>query len=148
MPGPSERNWDKEMAEVDKLLSKLPTKPDESHRPAPGAKGAAGQVVAGSAGSNWLSVWLRVGLGVVFAFAMMQWPYRHACGWPLAFYSIGIVVAVVWGTWGMWLSWRRRQGFAHTLSVATLVTGIVLAVGTVAPRVASPPTAEWFCPGP
>ena len=145
---PQERDWDKEMREVDKLLSKLPNKPDEPQRQAGGAKAAAAPATPAPAGSTWLGAWMRVGLGVVFGVAMTQWPYAHACGWPLAFYCIGVAATIVWGTWGLFLSWRRRLGFAHTLSIGVLVTGIVLAASTIAQRVGDQAAAQWFCPGP
>src|SRR5206468_7338011 len=70
-----ERDWDREMREVDKLLARLPEAEPTlgrgvptvpvSPRPAVGGVGGAGAIHAEPArGRAWVTTWMRVGLGV------------------------------------------------------------------------------------
>jgi len=94
---PKERDWDREMREVDKLLAKLPEAEPTLGRGVPtvpvsprpsvgGVTGAVGPPPAGPArGRAWLTTWLRVGLGLVLGVGMLVWPYTHVCGLKLVF---------------------------------------------------------------
>ncbi len=101
-----DRDWDREMREVDKLLAKLPeadptlgrgapTVPraypaHAVHTPQPGSPAAAGAR---------LTTWIRVGLGLALGVGMMVWPYSHGCGLKLLFYMIGAGYASHAATW-------------------------------------------------
>jgi hypothetical protein len=149
-----ERDWDREMREVDKLLAKLPeadptlgrgvpTVPNVTHaRPASGAPGSAP-----ARGREWLSTWMRVSLGVLLGVGMVAWPYSHSCGLKLVFYLIGASTLIVAGVWSSLSSWRRRLGLAHFLSQLLIIWGLVLAAREVLPRVGYAKTdAPFFCP--
>jgi hypothetical protein len=150
------RDWDRELAEVDRLLAKLPqADPSLARGPAaapghkPGAPGVMHIPPGHPSAPSWTAVWIRVTLGLLVGLAMTQWPYSHACGLKTMFYLTGagaVVAAAVWGAWG---SWRRRMGFAHALSIGLLIWGLALVTFEVLPRVGyAAKTAGWFCPEP
>jgi len=155
-----DRDWDREMREVDKLLAKLPDADPTLGRGVPTvprisqshvAHGAAGGGAPGSLarGREWLSTWTRVGLGVLLGVGMMAWPYTHGCGLKLIFYLIGVSTLVVAGVWSSLSSWRRRLGFAHLLSQMLIIWGLVLAAREVLPRIGyAKVAAPFFCPEP
>ncbi len=151
-----ERDWDREMAEVDKLLSRLPeadptlgrSAPTVPRSPragggvgaAPGAPVAAALVVA---------TWIRLGLGLALGIGMLAWPYGHVCGFKEMFYLTGVGAVIVAGIWTGFSTWRRRLGFAHLLSQLLLIWGLALAAREVLPRVGYAKTsATFFCPEP
>jgi hypothetical protein len=150
-----DRDWDREMRAVDKLLAKLPEADPTLGRgvptvprayPAPGGHVAAAGPVSARAR---LTTWFRVGLGVLLGVGMLVWPYSHVCGAKLLFYLIGVGTLSVAGAWGALSSWRRRMGLAHVLSLLVLLWGAVLTVTVVLPRIGDGgPQAIWFCPEP
>ena len=144
-----ERDWDKELAEVDKLLNQLPTHREEQAAAA-SAKRAQPALPAGSppdsAGSR-LGTWARVALGLLLGVGMPLWPYDHACGVKLFLYFGGILVVIVAGVWSSLSSWKRRMGLAHVLSQLLVIWGLVLAAHVVLPRAGyAKEAATWFCP--
>jgi hypothetical protein len=152
-----DRDWDREMREVDKLLAKLPEADPTLGRGAatvPRAYPApAGQITphtTGPAGAaSRLATWIRVGLGVALGVGMLVWPYSHVCGLKLIFYTIGAGTVVVAGMWSGVSSWKRRMGFAHLLSLGLVLWGLALAAGVILPRIGyANQSATWFCPEP
>lgn len=153
-----ERDWDREMAEVDKLLAKLPDADPMMGRPLPGkpnpqagiptirnAPAATGDVGA----RGRVTTWIRVLLGLALGIGMLAWPYTHGCGLKLIFYLIGAGTVTVAGVWSALSSWRRRLGWAHVLSIAVTVWGLVLAAREILPRtIYQQPNAHFFCPEP
>lgn len=153
---PKERDWDKELAEVDRLIAKnLPqADPSLGHRvpvphAAPGAPahGAAGHMLpAGRASAGqWLGTWVRVGLGLLIGIGMTQWPYAHSCGPKLMFYMVGVAAVITTGVWSSLSSWRRRLGVAHVLSQVLIVWGVLLAADVFVPRIGAKAVATWLC---
>jgi hypothetical protein len=149
------RDWDKELADIDKIIAKTPPAqlaaqsgggpPAPASSPGAPARAPAGSVPVGRKAA--LSTWLRVLLGVALAAGMTQWPYFHACGPALFLYLGSIGVVGLAGLWGAVSSWRRRMGLAHTISLLVLLAGGVLAASEVLPRIGySKRTATWFCP--
>lgn len=154
-----DRDWDREMRQVDKLLARLPEADPTLGRgvptipvqrspgghplpPAPGGGGPA-------RGRDWLSTWFRVGLGLVLGVGMLAWPYTHGCGLKLVFYLIGATTVSVAGVWSAISSWKRRLGLAHTLSILLVLWGLVLAAREVLPRVGyAKADVPFFCPEP
>jgi len=154
-----EHDWDKEMAEVDRLLKKLPEADatvgrDPGSAPTvkkpavvPGAPG--GTADARASGREWLGTWARVALGVLVGIGVAPgvWPYSHGCGVRLIFYLVGVATVVAAGLWASVSSWRGRLGFAHVVSQVLIVWGIVLVTREVLPRVGSANAATlWLCP--
>ena len=152
-----ERDWDREMREVDKLLAKLPEADPTLGRgvptipvsPRPGMHPVGAPGGGRARGRDWLSTWFRVGLGLVLGIGMLAWPYTHGCGLKLVFYLIGATTVSVAGVWSAISSWKRRLGFAHTLSIILVLWGLVLAAREVLPRVGYAKTdVPFFCPEP
>jgi hypothetical protein len=154
-----ERDWDKEMREVDKLLAKLPeadpplgrgvpTVPVTPRAPGAGAPGAETVHHGPARGRAWATTWLRVGLGVVLGVGMLVWPYTHACGLKLVFYLIGAATVSVAGVWSALTSWKRRLGIAHTLSIILIIWGLALAGRQLLPRFYGKSPVPFFCPEP
>jgi len=136
------RDWDRELAEVDKLLAKLPNADPTLGRGAP----ARVPQVPPTGGGSGFGTWVRVGLAVALGVGMTLWPYAHACGLQLAYYAGGIVMLVFAGVWGAVSSWQRRIATAHLLSLAALFWGLVLAATVVVPRAGYAKTpATWLC---
>ena len=157
---PKERDWDREMREVDKLLAKLPEAESTPGRGVPtvpvsprasvgGVAGASGSPAVGPArGRAWLTTWLRVGLGVVLGIGMLLWPYTHACGLKLVFYLVGATTVTIAGVWSALTSWKRRLGIAHTLSIILIIWGLGLAGRQLLPRLYGKTPAPFLCPEP
>jgi len=148
------RDWDKEMAEIDKIIAKTPPAQLGSGAggpPAPAKGGGAAAPARAAAPPTGraavLATWVRVGLGVALGIGMTQWPYFHACGTSLFIYLGAVGVVGISGLWGMVSSWRRRMGLAHSVSLAVLLWSGVLAAATVLPRVGyAKRAATWICP--
>jgi hypothetical protein len=152
-----DRDWDKELREVDRLIAKNLPQADPSlgrHAPAPRpgsaapshpATGHALPAARASAG-QWLGTWVRVGLGLLIGIGMTQWPYTHGCGLKLMFYLVGVVAVIAAGVWSGLSSWRRRLGVAHVLSQVLIVWGLVLAAREFLPRTGyAKAAATWLC---
>jgi len=149
-----DRDWDREMREVDKLLAKLPEGDPTLGRGAPTVPRAPGahatpHTEGRAAGGARLTTWIRVGLGVMLGVGMLAWPYSHVCGLNLIFYMLGASTVVVAGVWSGISSWKRRMGRAHLLSLGLVLWGLALAAGVMLPRIGyANQTAVWFCPEP
>ena len=153
-----ERDWDKEMAEVDRLLKKLPYA-EPTLRPSGGEPtvkrtgATAGAATAAHrdtpAGSGeWLGTWIRVVLGMLVGVGVAPgvWPYTHGCGLHLIFYLTGVTTVIAAGLWSSVSSWRRRLGAAHVIAQLLIIWGVLLLTGEVLPRVGAKPQAVWLCP--
>lgn len=147
------RDWDRELADIDKIIAgtppaKLTAGASPAAAPTAPAAPAGRSISAGTVSKREsLSTWFRVGLGMLLGVGMTQWPYFHACGTSLFIYLGAIGVVGLAGLWGAVTSWRRRMGLAHTLSLLVLLWGGVLAAATILPRIDyAKRTAEWWCP--
>ncbi len=149
-----ERDWDKELAEVDKLLNQLPTYREEqaatraaqARSAAAGSGGGGGATPTRVSTREWAGTWGRVGLGLLVGIGMAQWPYSYACGLKLYFYLGGVLVVFAAGLWSSISSWRRRLGFAHLLSQGLIIWALVLAALEVMPRIGyAKQTKNWTC---
>lgn len=153
MTGGGPRDWDKELAEIDKIIAKSPpAQLPSGAAPSPAASNTQA-VARGPAPApamtrrGALATWLRVGLGAALAIGMTQWPYFHACGTSLFLYLGATGVVMVAGVWSSVSSWRRRMGAAHTIALLVLLAGGILAADAVLPRIGyAKRTATWWCP--
>ena len=145
-----EKDWEKEMAEVDRLLKKLPGEPTPSAGSAPTVRNTPVVAPPGAdltAAGQWLGTWARVVLGLLIGIGMTQWPYTHGCGLRLIFYLVGVTAVIAAGTWSGISSWKRRLGVAHVLSQGLIIFGLVLAAREVLPRIGyAKAEAPWLCP--
>lgn len=147
-----ERDWDKELREVDRLLNQLPTHREEQMAAAASPKRVAAGPAVGGGGAprdsgSRLGTWARVGLGLLVGIGMPFWPYSHGCGFKLLFYLVGVLAVIVAGVWSGLSSWKRRMGLAHLLSQLLVIWGLVMAAAVVLPRVGyAKDAATWLCP--
>lgn len=148
------RDWDKELAEIDKLMAQpqaqVPAKTGAgAPAPARPSGGGAPQAPAAAPVASRKAIfatWLKVLLAAVAAGAMTQWPYAHACGLGLFLYLGASAVIALSGVTGAISSWKRRIGLAHVVSLLVLLWGLWLAAAVVLPRIGyAKETATWFC---
>ena len=150
------RDWDKEMAEIDKIIASgggaapapvVKAGKSGGQSPAPG--GGAPAAGARTSRRDAIFTWLRLTLGLAVGIGMTQWPYTHGCGLPLAGYLGGVATVIAAAWWSMVSSWKSRSGFAHFLSVALLFWGAALAAREVLPRIGyAKQAAGWRCEAP
>ncbi|HET9293954.1 MAG TPA: hypothetical protein VFO06_06635 [Gemmatimonadales bacterium] len=142
------RDWDREMAEIDKVIAKgggvgpapVPAPRAAGAAPAPGGTGLA------VSRKQALTTWIRALLGILLVGGILQWPYAHRCGLGLVLYLGASGTVVVAGLWTMIVSWRRRQGWAHTAGLLTLLAGLGLVAMAVLPRLGyARVTLPWLC---
>ena len=132
------RDWDKELAAIDREIEKQGAGPGAPGPPAalppgappppvrPTAPGAAAPAVRGAVAVTWF--W--VVLAVLLAAALPLWPYGKACGLQLFFYLGAAALALLAGAAGAVNSWKARRGLAHVLSLAVVVwAGVMGAAG-------------------
>ncbi len=138
------RDWDRELAKIDQMIARMPA--PKAPALASGAEPAPGPPPAGRSRFGAVTTWLRVGLGLLLAVGITQWPYPSACGLNLAVYLGAIGGVVIAGVWSAVTSWQRRLGWAHTLSLLVALWGLVLLAREVLPRIGyARATAHWFC---
>jgi hypothetical protein len=153
-----ERDWDKEMAEVDRLLKKLPNadptlgrsrgEPTVKKPAVGGGSGSHLGIDARTRGREVLGTWARVLLGLLVGVGVAPgvWPYTHGCGLYLMLYLGGVTTVIAAGLWSSVSSWRHRLGFAHVIAQLLIVWGTLLLAREVIPRVGAKPQATWLCP--
>lgn len=156
------RDWDKELAKVDKQLAALsddallgPTPVQLPGRPAAaqpmaGKRGSASPAGEARPTTSW-GVYARLTLSVALGIGMVLWPYPARCGAGLAGYLAAVVVVVTSGVWSSVWTWRHRASHAHTLSLLIILWGLILGSIEILPRVgyAKPDArhpATWACP--
>lgn len=155
MTGGQPRDWDKELAQIDKLIAsggagagagaQTPAAPAPTAAAPRAARAPA--VHEGAPGRRGvLFTWLRLLLGLALGVAITQWPYVRGCGIPLFGYLVAVAGVIVAGLWSAVSSWRSRSSLAHVLSIALFCWGGVLAAREILPRVGyAKTTASWFC---
>ena len=152
--GQPPRDWDKELAQIDKLIAtggagagaQVPAAAGGAAQPAPRAARAPA-LPEGAPRRGVFFTWLRLLLGLALGVAITQWPYVRGCGLPLFGYLVAVAGVIVAGLWSAVSSWRSRSAFAHGLSIALFCWGGVLAAREVLPRIGyARTTATWFCP--
>lgn len=90
--------------------------------------------------------WLRVALGVLLGLAVLQWPYGRPCGLPLVGYLGVVTFIVMTAFWAGVHTWKTRLATGHTISLALLAWGAVLAAGEILPRTGyARHEAAWVC---
>jgi hypothetical protein len=152
MTKPPPRDWDKELADIDKIIAKqpLPVPAPAPSAPAPGQPRRAAPSPDLSQTPRHrlvLTTWLRVVLALVVAAAMTQWPYSHGCGLQLVFYLGAAAGVILAGLWGTVISWKRRMPGAHLVSLLVTLWGAYLAGKVVLDRTGYPKIQRtWSCP--
>jgi hypothetical protein len=131
------RNWDKELADVDRAIAKQqgpPAVPPAAGTPPPGRRFVA-------------LAWFWAVLAIVLAVALIAWPYDKSCGLRLIFFLGAALVALVMGVLGAITSWRHRQGVPLFLSLLVVLWAGVMGAREILPRAGYAKQAlEWTCP--
>ena len=158
----ADRDWDKELAKVDKQLASLsdeqllgaaPAAPVALPKDAGRAQAKSQPVPATSAptkSTSAIGVYGRLALALLVGAAMYIWPYPAKCGIGLAGYLASVGVVIAGGLWASVWTWRHRAAKAHTLSLLVVFWGLVLGAIQVLPRTgyAKPDAnhpAGWLC---
>jgi hypothetical protein len=138
------RNWDRELADIDKVIAK-------GSVPAAGGSVPAGRGPGVPAGApvprrSVALTWFWVLLAVALAAALPLWPYQRSCGLQLIFFMGATGVTALIGLLGALASWASRRGFAHVLSLAVILWSTVIGLREVLPRVGYAKTVRtWTC---
>jgi hypothetical protein len=140
------RDWDKELANIDRVLAK------QSSSPAPVAPGRAASPPpvapppTGARGRSVALTWFWVVLGLALAIALPIWPYEKSCGLRLMFFLGAIAITTVAGVVAALASWAHRRGFAHVLSLLIVGWAGVLAAREILPRIGyAKQSSTWVC---
>jgi hypothetical protein len=152
--GQGPRDWDKELAQIDKLIAsgaapQTPpaAAPPGAAAPAPRGRAAAPAPAAAAPRRAVLFTWVRLLLGLAVGVGITQWPYARGCGLLLFGYLGAVAGVIVAGLWSTVSSWRTRSALAHMLSLGLVFWGAILGAREVLPRVGYAKTgANWFCP--
>ena len=141
----TEKNWDKELAAIDKQLESVSDAqlfPEKKGAP-PAQKAEVKE--ARAAVSSWPAI-LRLTLSVLLGVGILFWPYANRCGIGLAGYLFAVTAVVAGGVWSAVWTWRHRTGRAHTLSLLLVTWGLLLASSEVLPRIGYAKAAlPWSC---
>jgi hypothetical protein len=147
----ADRDWDKELAKIDKQLASIPDEalvgkpapqPAPAGKPAKGSAPTRAPVAALPSGEprieretrGW-QVYLRLLLSVAAGIALLIWPYDTRCGTGLIGYLGATAIVTASGIWsGVW-TWRHRAPRAHTVSLLLILWGMVLGSIQVLPRI-------------
>ena len=159
----ADRNWDKELAKVDKQLASLsddqllgaspaaPVAPRDAGRSSAKAQPASPASPAKPVReTSAIGVYGRLLLALLVGAAMYIWPYPAKCGVGLMGYLAAVGVVIAGGLWASVWTWRHRASRAHTLSLLVVLWGLVLGAIQVLPRTgyAKPDAnhpAAWLC---
>jgi len=134
------RDWDKELAAIDRAIERSPGPAPEAAVPPAGA--ARNPVVRGSASRAWA----RLGLVLALAFALPFWPYARSCGLALFAYLGAVGALIAAGVWAAANAWTHRRPVAHVLALGALAWGAALAAKEVLPRIGyARDPAAWTC---
>jgi hypothetical protein len=150
------RDWDKELAEIDKLIASGPApaaqaqgkqvQKSQAAEPGPAARASTGGGRLANLRYSSTFTWIRLILALVLGVGMTQWPYTHGCGVPLYGYLAAVGGVIVASFWSMVSSWKSRSGLAHALSIVLLFWGFGLAAREVLPRIGyAKQAATWEC---
>lgn len=141
------RNWDKEMADIDRVIDQHgapPALPPGTGAPVPGRVPPAEPAVArGSVAMTWF--WVL--LAILLAAALPLWPYGKTCGAQLFFYLGAAALALLAGAAGAVHSWRAHRGLGHVLSLLAVTFAGIVGARELLPRVGYAAEARtWLCP--
>lgn len=162
----TDRDWDKELAKIDKQLASIsdealaapaPAMPTgmprgvsaAPTRTAPTSAPAAASAPAVSGKARWFT-YTKVALAATGAVGIWLWPWAARCGLPLAGLVGAAGFVALLGLWSARGTWRHRLGLAHVVSLLAIVSAVVLGAREVLPRVGyAQPTFDrpdrWSC---
>ena len=134
------RNWDKELADIDKAIARQPAPPTP-------AAGGVGKPAASPSRRFVALTWFWTALALILAIALPLWPNDKSCGLRLVFYLGAAGIALLMGGLGALSSWSYRRGLAHLLSLLAIVWAGVMAAREILPRAGyARQELTWSCP--
>jgi hypothetical protein len=151
-----DRDWDRELAKIDKLMGADPppaAAPPVVQRGAPARdtpavspRSAAVPSPVGPTPRSALRVWAWTLLGPLGAVGLWLWPYARGCGLMLGVYLVGVTAVLGAALVTLRSAWLHRRGVALTIGIVTLVAALALAAAEVLPRVGYAAHAlQWSC---
>jgi hypothetical protein len=139
------RDWDRELAAIDKVMAKGGG-PSASVPATRGGALPSGAPARTLSRRSALTTWIRAALGILVAAAVVQWPYAHRCGLGLMLYLGAAGMVAVAGVWTMVVGWQRRQGWAHVVGLGVLLGGLALVAAVLLPRMGyAAIVLPWMC---
>jgi hypothetical protein len=129
----TERDWDKEMAKIDKQLESVSDAQLFPEKVGAAAPQRAAVAAERASTKSWPAI-LRLVLSSALGIGVLFWPYANRCGLGLGGYLSAVSVVVVSGVWSSVWTWRHRTGRAHALSLLLIIWGLVLASAEILPR--------------
>lgn len=134
------RNWDKELADIDKAIARQPAPPAA-------ASGAAGTRTVQPSRRFVALTWFWTALALLLAIALPLWPNDKSCGLRLIFYLGAAAIALLMGVLGALSSWSYRRGLAHVLSLLAIAWAGIMAAREILPRAGyARQELTWSCP--
>ena len=145
MSGGGARDWDKELAKIDKQLESV-----SDAQLFPEKKGAApaqqAQVATERATTKSWPAILRLAISVALGVGILFWPYATRCGFGLVGYLLAVTAVAASGVWSAVWTWRHRTGRAHALSILLIAWGLILGAQEVLPRIGyAKQILPWSC---
>ena len=151
----SERDWDKELAKIDKQLESVSdaqlfpektTPVGPPPMPGSGAPAVSPKVAADRAAARSWPAILRLTLSVLLGVGILFWPYENRCGGGLTAYLLAVSAVIASGVWSAVWTWRHNAARAHILSILLLAWGVMLGASEVLPRVGyAKEVLTWSC---
>ncbi len=148
------RDWDRELAEIDKVIARSPDAPPAGSPAAPAgrpaiAPGTAPRAPAPAAVPSRrgrAAAWMFALVSAALAVGLQFWPYLRNCGFGLLGYTGVVGILILVSIWASLSTWRHRVGFAHLVSLISLLWGLALAAMIILPRIGYARTAlTWDC---
>ena len=147
----ADRNWDSELAKIDKQLESVS---DAALFPSAGQASSPAQqqsVQTKRAGTRTWGAFLRLALSVTVGVGIVFWPYPSRCGLGLALYLLAVAGVLTGGIWSAIWTWKHQTPRAHALSLMVVAWAIILGAIEILPRTGyAVPTAAhpplWTCP--
>lgn len=166
-----DRDWDRELAEIDRRLAGVPVAaPPSGARstsaplppanagltPAAAASDPARRIGSPSPGRrSWrtqFALLFRLTVALAVVAGLLAWPYGTRCGVGLAGYLLLVGLLGLAGLATSVAAWRHRSAAVHVVGLLLIGAAGVLAARDVLPRVGyAVPTLErpatWVCAG-
>jgi hypothetical protein len=134
------RDWDKELADIDRAMAKQGVPPRTTPAPS-GSLPPRRRFIA--------LAWFWTALAILLGLALLVWPYDRNCGLRLIFFLGAAFLALLMGVLGAFTSWAHRQGVALLLSLVVTLWAGIMAAREILPRAGYAKNAlQWTCPPP
>src|SRR3954462_1907720 len=133
------RNWDREMADIDRAIAK--------QQPATGGSVQPGSPPVTPQRRFVALTWFWTVIAVLLGVALLLCPVDRNCGIRLIFFIGAGSLALLAGVIGALNSWAHRRGLAHLLSLLVIVFAGVMLMREILPRAGYAREArDWTCP--